>query len=200
MAGIRSTVQLWQRLPEKSQTADSMRAVIEAADRLSEIVTRLLYFSRSDGAERRSVQVNDLLRETFRLLEAQAAEQGVCVEIDLVDDLPPVLASPGALRQVFLNLATNALQAMPHGGRLGCVSRAPRPRCTVEVVFSDTGEGVAEEARRHLFEPFFTTRPEGTGLGLAICREIILQHDGLIELADDDSPGAVFRVVLPAHA
>jgi signal transduction histidine kinase len=86
---------------------------------------------------------------------------------------------------------------MPQGGRLRCVSRADRRDGTVEVIVSDTGVGISSDAQTHLFEPFFTTRPEGTGLGLAICREIILQHDGKIELVSREKAGATFRVTLP---
>jgi signal transduction histidine kinase len=203
LAAIRSTVQLWQRLPEQSRTAGSMEAVVQAVDRLNEIVTRLLYFARSDSAQRQTVQVNEVLTETSQLLQAQADEQGVSVELDLEPNLPAVLASPSALRQVFLNLATNALQAMHHNHpadgarRLRFVSRARRQDRSMEIVVSDTGTGVSNDARAHLFEPFFTTRPEGTGLGLAICREIVLQHDGKIELVSGDGTGAVFRVILP---
>ena len=198
LAGIRSTIQLWQRLPEKSQTTGSMEAVIHAADRLNDIVTRLLYFSRSDSNERQTVQVNDILKDTFALLAAQAERQIVSLELDLAADLPPVPASPSGLRQVFFNLATNALQAMPHGGRLRCVSQASQDH-GVEILLSDTGSGVNREVRAHLFEPFFTMRPEGTGLGLAICREIVLQHDGTIELISGENEGAVFRVILPTR-
>jgi signal transduction histidine kinase len=198
LAAIRSTVQLWQRLPEEFHTSGSMEAVVQAVDRLNEIVTRLLYFARSESADRQTVQVNDLLTETSQLLQAQAAEQGVSVELDLDAGLPPVLASPSALRQVFLNLATNALQSMSHGGRLRFGSRARPQDRSVEVVVSDTGAGVSSDAQAHLFEPFFTTRPEGTGLGLAICREIVLQHDGKIEFVSGDKTGAVLRVILPA--
>jgi signal transduction histidine kinase len=197
LAGIRSTVQLWQRLPEQSQTTGSMDAVIQAVDRLNDIVTRLLYFSRPDSAERATVQVNEVLTETLQLLQAQAAEQNVKVEIDLDKKLPPVVASKSGLRQVFLNLATNALQAMPKGGRLHCLTRLRPQDRAVEVLISDTGSGVSPEARAHLFEPFATTRPEGTGLGLAICREIVLQYDGMIDLVTGEESGAVFRVVLP---
>jgi signal transduction histidine kinase len=67
----------------------------------------------------------------------------------------------------------------------------------VEIVITDTGSGISAKDQKHLFEPFFTTRPEGTGLGLALCREIVLQHGGMIELDTRANPGATFRVVLP---
>jgi signal transduction histidine kinase len=196
LAGIRSTVQLWERLPDTARSPDSIHAVILAVDRLNEIVSRLLYFARVENAERQPVMVNSVLAETLNLLEAQAASQSVVIERDLDPGLPGVSGSATALRQVFLNLATNALQAMPHGGRLHCRTRYDQPNRTVEVWFGDTGPGIAPDVRKHLFEPFFTTRPDGTGLGLALCREIVLQHGGQIEL-NAEMPGANFRVVLP---
>ena len=101
------------------------------------------------------------------------------------------------MQQVVLNLATNALQAMPKKGRLllqTCTLDGPR---RAELRVADTGPGVSAEARPHLFEPFYTTRPEGTGLGLALCREIVRQHGGDIDLETSEAPGAVFRVWLP---
>jgi signal transduction histidine kinase len=198
LTGIRSTVQLWERLPDTARTEGSLKAVIRAVDQLNEIVSRLLYFARPDGAVRESVDVNQVLGETLKLLEAQAASQSVRLELDLEPRMPAVSGSAGSLRQVFLNLATNALHAMPHGGRLGCRTTYQRQTRTIEVRFSDTGPGVSPEDRRHLFEPFFTTRPEGTGLGLALCREIALQHGGSIELEPGTGAGAIFRLVLPA--
>ena len=89
-----------------------------------------------------------------------------------------------------------ALQAMPQDGRLCCRTRYDQQNGMVEVCFGDTGPGIAPDVRKHLFEPFFTTRPDGTGLGLALCREIVLQRGGQIEL-QAEVPGANFRVVLP---
>jgi two-component system sensor histidine kinase AtoS len=198
LAGIRSTVQLWERLPDTARSPDSIHAVVEGVDRLNEIVSRLLLFSRTgDNNERQTISLNSVLTETLNLLEAQAASQSVAIERDLDPNLPGVCGSASALRQVFLNLATNALQAMPQGGRLRCSTRYAPQKRTVEVRFTDTGPGVPPEARKRLFEPFFTTRPDGTGLGLALCREFVLQHGGEIEL-EAGGPGAVFRVVLPA--
>jgi signal transduction histidine kinase len=197
LAGISSTVQLWERLPDTARTQGSTRAVLQAVDRLNEIVSRLLYFARVDNAERQPVSVNSVLTETLNLLEAQAASLSVAIERDLDPKLPSVSGSASALRQVFLNLAINSLQAMPQGGRLHCRTRYESHRSKVELRFADTGPGISPDVRKHLFEPFFTTRPDGTGLGLALCREIVLQHGGEIEL-EAGGPGTSFRVVLPA--
>jgi signal transduction histidine kinase len=195
LAAIRSTVQLWQRLPDTAQNPNSLTAVVRAVDRINEIVSQLLQFSRTSGDERETVDVRHLLDETLNLVSAKAHEQSVAIERHF-DGHPAMISASGqALRQVFLNLATNALQAMPNGGTLRCCET--RKDRTVEITFADTGPGVSVEDRAHLFEPFFTTRADGTGLGLAICREIITQHDGHIELVSDNSPGATFRIVLP---
>jgi len=197
LAGIRSTVQIWERLPDTARTHDSLQAVVQAVDRLNEIVSRLLYFARVDNSERQPVSVNTILTETLNLLEVEAASQSVVIERDLDSSLPSVSGSATALRQVFLNLATNALQAMPQGGRLVCCTRFDPQKRIVTICFSDTGTGISVNDRKHLFEPFFTTRPDGTGLGLALCREIAVQHGGQIEL-ENEGPGAVFTVMLPA--
>ncbi len=197
LAGIRSTIQLWQRIPDQAHIMGSVDAVVQATDRLNEILTRLLHFARAEHADRRPIQMNELVTETFKLLEAQADAQAVSLDLDLQQGLPLLLGSPTALRQALLNLTTNALQAMPNGGRLSCKTREQKQARAVEITITDTGLGILSKDRTHLFEPFFTTRPEGTGLGLALCREIILQHGGIIELVDQPSAGAMFRVVLP---
>jgi two-component system, NtrC family, sensor histidine kinase HydH len=197
LAALRSTVQLWQRLTAEARTPASLEAVVGAVDRLNALVGRLLFFARADNAQREPVDLNQLLGESLDLVQAQAAGQGVTVERAFSADLPPVLGSPAALRQVVLNLLTNALQAMPRGGRLCCASHRLDAPAAVEVRITDTGPGVAVESRGHLFEPFYTTRPDGTGLGLALCREILANHDGQIELMADETSGACFRFTIP---
>lgn len=195
LAAIRSTVQLWQRLPDRSRTPESLEAVIGAVDRLNDTVSQLLYFSRADGTQREPVNVNGLLRETLELFAAQASSRHVALTADLSDDVGTILASPAALRQVFVNLTTNALQAMSDGGQLQVTARRGEKGNDVVIDFADNGPGIPREMKSHLFEPFFTTRSEGTGLGLALCREIVVQHEGTIECLESEA-GARFRIVL----
>ena len=197
LAGIRSTVQLWQRLPDTARSPESLEAVLHAVDQMSNLVNRLLQFTRS-GHEHRSLgSINDLLAETIELIRAQATENQVVIVPEFAADLPNLLCSPQSLRQVFMNLFLNSLQAMPRGGTIRC--RTQRLAQNVAITVSDTGPGIAAEHRRTLFDPFFTTRSDGTGLGLAFCREIIEQHGGKIELVHTELPGATFRIVLPIH-
>jgi signal transduction histidine kinase len=197
LAGIRSTIQLWERLPDTTRSPDSIHAVVQGVDRLNEIVGRLLLFARmGDSDETQPVSANSVLTETLNLLEAQAASQSVAIERAFDPNLPTVRGSASSLRQVFLNLATNALQAMSEGGRLRCCTRYEPQKQTVEIRFSDTGPGIPPDVRKRLFEPFYTTRPDGTGLGLALCQELVHQHGGQMKI-DAEGPGATFVILLP---
>jgi two-component system, NtrC family, sensor histidine kinase HydH len=199
LAGIRSTAQLWERLPDESRTPQSLKALIEAVDRLDALVSQLLYFSRSDNTGRQSVDLNAVVREVCELLKATAVGQNVRLDVELDPQLPPIRGSAAGLRQAILNLATNALQAMPHSGRLSCRTRSIVADRTVELEIADTGPGIDPSIRARLFEPFFTTRPKGTGLGLSLCREILVQHDGRIELEPGQPDGTVCRIILPVE-
>ncbi|HET6882962.1 MAG TPA: histidine kinase dimerization/phospho-acceptor domain-containing protein, partial [Pirellulales bacterium] len=165
LAAIRSTVQLWQRLPEQARTPESLEAVIRSVDRLNETVTQLLRFSRTDSLDRQPVDVHLLLRDTLELFAVQATRQGVELKAAFDERLPSVIGSDPALRQVFVNLIANALDAMPSGGQLEVTTRFGDSGKFVTIDFADSGEGVPPEIAAHLFEPFFTTRPQGTGLG-----------------------------------
>ena len=195
LAAIRSTAQLYQRLP--SRDPSMLDPILQSVDRLNALVSRLLFFVRSGHEQRRPIDVNAIVQETLALLRAQADSQQVVLQTELASDLPPLLGSAPALQQVVLNLASNALQAMPNGGTLRCGTRCLSGPPRIELWIADTGPGIAAEELPHLFEPFHTTRPEGTGLGLALCREIVQQHGGEIELDRQPGWGAVFRVTLP---
>lgn len=206
LAAIRSTVQLYQRLPSQTRDPSALDAILQGVDRLNALVSRLLFFARTGHEERRPVDMNAIVQETLTLLRAQADSQHVVLQTELASDLPPLSGSMQALHQVVLNLATNALQAMPNGGALLCrthrlplspTGRGQGEAEAIELCIADTGPGIAAKDLPHLFEPFHTTRPEGTGLGLALCREIVQQHGGRIELDHQEGWGAVFRVTLP---
>jgi signal transduction histidine kinase len=197
LTAIRSTVQLWERLPNESRRPESLAALIGAVDRLNELVARLLLFARVGHEGHRLCDLNAIVRETLELVKARADQQLVALETELDPLLPAVAGIAQALSQVVLNLVANALQTMPAGGRLVCRSRA-RPARRVELAVSDTGPGVPDELRERIFEPFFTTRSDGTGLGLALCREIAHQHGGDVTLDASHGLGASFRLILPA--
>ncbi|MHB1423528.1 MAG: two-component system sensor histidine kinase NtrB [Gemmataceae bacterium] len=200
LAAIRSTVQLYQRLPSAARDPSALDAILHGVDRLNALVSRLLFFVRASHEKHHPIDFNGIVQEALTLLRTQAETRQVVVRLELAGDLPSLSGSPQALQQVVLNLATNALQAMPNGGVLLCRTVGLKGPPGVELMIADTGPGIAARELPHLFEPFHTTRPEGTGLGLALCRAIVQQHGGRIELGRLAGWGAVFRVTLPLES
>jgi two-component system, NtrC family, sensor histidine kinase HydH len=198
LAGIRSTAQLWQR-GVVGLDDESLGGLVHEVDRLEEIVSRLLQFSRADAQQLAPGDLNAVLAEAARLVSGPAESKGLRVEVDLDRSLPPVAMAPPALLQVFRNLTTNAVQAMQTGGTLRLTSRRDPSGLAILATVADTGPGLPADVIGHLFEPFFTTKPEGTGLGLAIAREIVLAHRGDMSAANRiEGTGAVFTLTLPA--
>jgi two-component system, NtrC family, sensor histidine kinase HydH len=200
LAGIRSTAQLWQRgvfgLDE-----ESLGGLVHEVDRLEEIVSRLLQFSRADAQQLAPGDLNAVLSEAARLAAGPAESSGVRIEIELDPNLASVAMARPALLQVFRNLTSNAVQAMTNGGTLRLSTRRDPNRASVMAVVADSGPGLPPDVIGHLFEPFYTTKPEGTGLGLAIAREIALAHRGDLRAANRaEGSGAVFTLTLPAYA
>lgn len=195
LAGIRSVAQLWQK--GIVSDADLAEELIGEVDRLDGIVAQMLQFSRAEPRSLAPCDLNALAAEAARLARPAAEAQGVGVELDLDPSLPPVEIDSAALLRVLRNLTSNALHFQPEGGLIRVSTKAEPGGGGVQVRISDLGPGISPEAREHLFEPFFSTRPGGTGLGLALAREIVLAHRGEIRAEDAPGRGAAFVVRLP---
>jgi signal transduction histidine kinase len=185
--------------------AEFLRIIVEETNRLNNVVSQFLDYARPYRGDPTLLDLNDVIRGTATLLGKEDTSQGVTFAIELGPSLPRVRADAEQLRQVFLNLGLNALQAMaPRGGRLTVASRmrhAEHGRVQfVEVIFADTGPGIAEHDIDRLFIPFYTTKDKGTGLGLSICQRIVENHGGAIEVRSQPGAGARFSVVLPVEA
>jgi signal transduction histidine kinase len=163
--------------------------------RLNAMVEEFLALARPPVLKPEPIRVADLLAETAALVEPEARRTGVRLERLVPDDLPPLTADRDRLTQVLLNLTRNALEAMPDGGRLR-LEAAATPRA-VTLAVTDSGPGIAPEARARLFEPYYTTKARGLGLGLAIARQIVEAHGGAIDVEPADGGGSRFRVTLP---
>ncbi len=197
IAGIRGITQLWRRGVDLGD--EGFDHLIDEVDRLEEIVSCLLQFTRADAQDLAPGDLNAVVAEAARLAETRAAELDVRVEVDLAPDLPVVEMAPPALVQVFRNLTSNALQAMPGGGVIALATRRDSVGGGVLASVADRGPGLSKDVLAHLFEPFFTTKAEGTGLGLAIAREIALAHRGELKAENRPDGGAVFTLTIPAY-
>ncbi len=173
----------------------------EETYRCKEITGSLLQFVGEPGSRRSPTDLNDLVEKALELLSHQSRFAESRLETDLDPALPTVVANEGQVRQVFLGLASNALDAMEGRGALTVRTRRRGP-AEVEVAFEDQGPGIADEILPRIFDPFFTTKApgQGTGLGLAIAQGIVADHGGRIEVGTRVGAGTTFRVILPLVA
>jgi signal transduction histidine kinase/HAMP domain-containing protein len=187
-------------LPPAAQSALEHVEVIESEiRRLDGVVQGFLKFTRPEDLRLAPVKVSDLLTALQPIVEPEARKSGVKVSMECSPGMPPVNGDAGMLRQVFLNLAINACQAMPQGGslRISCAKAAHQ---RIEVRVEDTGLGIAKEHLSKIFDLYFTTKDHGTGIGLSMVYRIVQLHDGDIEVESTQGRGTTFRVLLPQAA
>jgi two-component system sensor histidine kinase HydH len=211
LGSIKGAAQYLQPGPTTENTREGTREfldiIIEEVNRLNKIVSQFLDYARPYRGEQRQLEVADVLKKTLALITKEAEEHGrVEIAAEFADRMPPVRADAEQLLQVFLNLSLNAVQAMPHGGKLWIATalrRATRRGAAaafLEIRFRDTGVGIPPGDLKNLFIPFFTTKDKGTGLGLPISQRIIENHGGTIEVRSQPGEGATFTVLLPIEA
>ncbi len=200
LAAMRGSIQMLRsEMDNDSSQTELMEIILRESDRLNRIITDFLNYARPRSLTQAEVDVGDLLHQTFSLMR-HSPEIGDNQSI--VEELPgePLFAQAdeGQLKQVFWNLARNALQAMPQGGTLrATLERNSDQR--LRIAFSDTGCGMSPEQVEHLFEPFSSTTG-GTGLGLSIVYKIILDHGGTINVRSRVGQGTIITVDLPVAA
>jgi two-component system NtrC family sensor kinase len=187
------------RKTDEERRLAMLNDILTQAVRASEIVKNLLDFSRSNTAIIEDLNIAQLLRETIQISENQIAVNNIKLRVDLAADLPVVRGNRQALQQVFINLLTNAVHAMPSGGELSVRAAAENHRKIV-IAVRDTGCGISDEHLPYIFDPFFTTKEvgKGTGLGLSVSYGIIKKHGGRITVDSSPGKGSTFTVALPA--
>lgn len=186
-------------LPEDSELSQDLSKVIDATLHAREVVRKLMLFSRQMPPQKEPLDINKLIGEGLYFLETRCRRQRVTIKRSLADNLPSIVADPGQIHQVLVNLVVNAMQAMPEGGEVS-ISTANR-HGMVEFSVSDTGVGMDDELKQKIFMPFFTTKEidQGTGLGLSVVHGIVSAHNGRIDVESSPGEGSVFRVFLPAE-
>ena len=194
-------------LDEHDPSRDGVQEIMKAADRGARLTRQLLAFSKPTNSTEHAVAVNELLSGLRRLL-ARLLDARVRLTMDCAPDTPDVIADPGKLEQVIVNLVVNARDAMPAGGTLRIVTRrSERPESPgraagiyASITVHDEGTGMTPEVLSRIFEPFFTTKPEGkgTGLGLATAYAIVKQFGGYMDVESTPGRGSTFTVCLPA--
>jgi PAS domain S-box-containing protein len=186
--------------PESQDLLEELRDAREAAERVRLIVRDLKLFSRAEEDRRGPVDVREVLESTLRMAWNEIRHRARLIKT--YDEVPPVEANDARLGQVFLNLVVNAAHAIPAGraetNEIRLSTRYENDRVVIEI--ADTGTGMAPEVLRHIFTPFFSTKPAGvgTGLGLPICRRIVEDLGGELTVKSREGLGSSFSVLLPA--
>ncbi len=197
LASISGSIEMLYQELELDGENRLMELIMRESDRLDRIISDFLEFARLRTPRRFPSRVDRSLQETVTLLEKNTEKSGgISVRIECADNLPVVYMDDEQMRQVFMNLAVNACEAMPDGGTLEIVVR-PGESETIGVEFRDNGRGIDPECIGRFFEPFFTTKEGGTGLGLAIANKIVVAHGGTIRFRNREQGGAVFTITLP---
>jgi signal transduction histidine kinase len=203
LASLRAAAQLVRRHPGAPSAGEHLDAIVEEVDRLDRRISHLLSFSRPAPYHPLAERVERLVENLLPAVAEPMRERGIDLRLELPRDLPAVRVDPMQLEQALLELVSNALDAMPDGGRLriGAESRnggAPGGEVVIEI--ADTGPGIPAQVLPSVCEPFFTTRQEGTGLGLAIAKRYVEQNGGRLEIESSPGSGTRVRVRLPAEA
>jgi signal transduction histidine kinase len=198
LANILGFAQLAKKSPGlPAQTTQDIEKIVSSALHAREVIKKLLTFARQMPPTKSWVNLNKIVDEGLFFLESRCAKLDIQLVRGLAPDLPDITADATQLQQVLVNLAVNAIQAMPQGGRLTVKTLAGASH--VVLVVEDTGAGMTEEVKGNLFTPFFTTKDvgQGTGLGLAVVHGIVTSHGGLINVESRVGRGTRFEINLP---
>ncbi len=187
---------------EKSR--DRAARIIHSVRNVDNKIANLLLFTRRPEPVFRDLRINDILQDILKFSAEILDKEGIRLNVRLAGSNPLVRADGELLKQVFLNIILNAVQAMKGGGELTIGARLhidpvlrPGMERTIELRFADTGPGINEEDRKRIFDPFYSTREGGSGLGLAIVHHIIDLHRGTVDVERGERGGSVFTVLLP---
>ncbi|MBA3318889.1 MAG: HAMP domain-containing protein [Gemmatimonadales bacterium] len=200
LASLRAAAQLVRRHPDSPSSREHLDAIVEEVDRLDRRISHLLSFSRPAPYHPMPERLDRLVENLLPAFAEPLRERKVVLQVDLPADLPEVRVDPMQLEQALIELVSNALDAMPAGGRLRVGAQAADGGSgggEVVVEVSDTGVGIPAAVLPSVCEPFFTTRQEGTGLGLAIAKRYVEQNGGRLEIESAPGVGTTVRVRLP---
>lgn len=194
LASMSGSIQMMRSADADPVQARLMGIVLREIDRLNQLISDFLQFARPTPPDFRTIDLADLLAEVRAMFDNREAP----VELDVAVEAGCRVWADGArLRQVVWNLLLNAADAMPEGGRI--TVRAEQTEDGVRIAVEDTGVGMAPDVVEHIFDPFYTTKPEGTGLGLAQVHRIVEEHGGTLEVESLPDVGTTFTLHLPAE-
>ncbi len=187
-----------------AEASEMMLEILAQADRAGQVVKNLLEFSRTERPLLLELRIDDVLDRTMKLIKNQIMVTGIHLKRENCKDLPPIKGRSQDLQQAFINILLNSIQAMKDlsGENVITIRTGPGPDGYIRIDFSDTGIGIKPEDMKHIFDPFYTTKPvgRGTGLGLSLVYGIIRTHGGYVEVKSEINIGTTFSIYLPIAA
>jgi signal transduction histidine kinase len=193
-------------LPERLDDAEFRDQFLKIAagevDRISSLVTELLEFARPSDPKLELEDINTILDGMLLLVSTETKKKQINISKDYSSDLPPIRIDREQIKQVFLNILLNAIEATSENGKITVKTRSfikPGGEPYVQIEFTDTGYGIPEDYLEDIFNPFFTTKSSGSGLGLSISNQIIQEHRGYINVESQLDRGSSFFINLPVN-
>ncbi|WP_338472272.1 ATP-binding protein [Niallia sp. XMNu-256] len=194
LTSIRGFIQLFESKYKDDQPY--FQLVLSELDRINLIVGEFLVLAKPTAVEFKEKEVNNLIKEVVTLINTQAIMNNIQISVEYEQNSPIIVCEESQLKQVFINLLKNAIEAMPNGGLIE-VRVKEQTKGSVSIYISDQGVGIPEGRIPKLGEPFYTTKEKGTGLGLMISYKIIESHNGEINISSEINKGTTIEVTLP---
>ncbi|HZP43097.1 MAG TPA: ATP-binding protein [Candidatus Binatia bacterium] len=199
LVSVRTFIQLLpERLADEEFRTTFRALALGEVERITSLITDLLAFTRPAPAQLEPADLNELVGQIVRLLDAEARRSDVELATETDPALPLVAVDDAQVKQVLMNVILNAIQACPAHGHVTVATRRDRTSCVVTV--ADSGPGIPPEQCERVFEPFYSTKEAGSGLGLFVARQIVTEHGGEITIAPRPGGGAVFSIHFPMRA
>jgi len=198
--GIMNTLELLKtEISAESKRRKILDMALSETVRLTELLRKMLSFSKPDEEEKQPADINEILDEILLLVKKQLLENSIRLSTSFFDELGKVYASKNKLRQIFLNMISNAMDAMPEGGTLSISTLGKGEHIHIKI--TDTGLGIREENISKIFDAFFTTKEsvKDVGLGLSVCYGFIQEHEGDIRVTSKLGSGTTFTIILPVY-
>lgn len=196
LGSIKGAAQYLRSEIDAGENAKLLDIIIEEVDRLNGVVSHFLNYAKPHSLNLKEQNINDIIDKAVSLIRASNIAENITISTNLPPHIPNLPLDGELLIQVILNIAFNAIDAMPDGGKLSIETAkvAGENADTVEIIIRDTGKGIKREDIKNIFKPFFTTKERGVGLGLAVCQRIIRNHGGSIRVKSSMGQGTLFYI------
>ncbi len=195
LTSLRGFIQLLQKENRLQPHQHYVNIMISELDRIELIISEFLVLAKPQAVHYHQADICTMIEHTMTLLETQAHMNNVAINVDIDTNIPRIVCEPNQLKQVFINILKNAIEAMPDGGEVQL--NVYREDEWIKIICRDEGIGIQEKDLQNLGDPFFTTKDDGTGLGLTVSFRIIENHGGRIEVNSQKGKGTTFTITLP---